>query len=268
MKMINRNYETVTEVVNDLVKRGYTFDFIVEENECIVCKDTDKVLSPEDFEIDEVFRFEGQTSPDDEDVVYAISSAKDGVKGIVVNSYGAYSDTRVDKLLERLRLQYEQKAKPIRRHKSIEQFSREHHFGLLLSWKIRQGITLKVPAKRIAAYTLFFFEEELQKHFKAEEDLLFKTFASDDLLVAQATNEHAEIYHMIRLIKEEEPGYDILQNFAALLEKHIRFEERVLFNYIQSKLPEDRLLLVEELHGLKSDDPDNKWPDHFWDVKN
>jgi len=81
-------YDTVTEAVNDLRRRGFTVDFNLEEN-CIVCND--KKFNPDDFEIVEVHRFEGDTDPSDEAIVYAIES-KGGMKGILVNGYGISAD--------------------------------------------------------------------------------------------------------------------------------------------------------------------------------
>ena len=46
-----KSYETVSEAVNDLSKRGYTHDFNIGED-CITCGDK-LSLSPEDFEVDD-----------------------------------------------------------------------------------------------------------------------------------------------------------------------------------------------------------------------
>jgi hypothetical protein len=98
-----KNYDTVSEAVNDLVKRGYTTDFnIHEDGECLVCSKGETSLSPKDFEIDEIHRFEGETDPGDEMIVFAISSSTLGVKGIVVNAYGIYSDANTAKIVKYL----------------------------------------------------------------------------------------------------------------------------------------------------------------------
>jgi hypothetical protein len=91
-------YDTMTEAIADLRKRGYTIDFNLEEN-CIVC-DKGK-FTVEEFEIDEVYRFEGDTDPADEAVVYAIGSTA-GLKGILVNAFGIYAETMGDELIKKL----------------------------------------------------------------------------------------------------------------------------------------------------------------------
>jgi len=77
-------YDTVTEAVNGLKQRGFTLDFNLTEN-CLVCQE--QKFNVNDFEIVEVYRFEGNTDPADEAVVYAVQSI-DGIKGILVSGYG------------------------------------------------------------------------------------------------------------------------------------------------------------------------------------
>jgi hypothetical protein len=59
-------------------------------------------MSPEDFEIDAVFRFESASNPDDQAVLYAISSRENYVKGVLVNGYGISSVDATDALIEKL----------------------------------------------------------------------------------------------------------------------------------------------------------------------
>lgn len=94
-------FGTLSETINGLFRAGYTFDLNVKD-ECLVCHQTNTVLSPEDFEIDKVYRFEGTSDPDDESVVYAISSSKLPMKGILVNGYGVSADEATTKLIEKL----------------------------------------------------------------------------------------------------------------------------------------------------------------------
>lgn len=78
-------YDTVTDAVNGLKKRGFDTDFNLTEN-CIVCNG--HKFSPNDFEIVEVYRFEGNSDPGDEAVVYGIESTN-GMKGVLITGYGA-----------------------------------------------------------------------------------------------------------------------------------------------------------------------------------
>lgn len=100
---MKKSFETVTEAVSDLKNRGYTANLSLEaDKECLVCAAPFAELSPENFMIDEVYRFEGMTDPGDEMIVYAISSNDQQIKGIVVNAYGIYSSYRSNRLVAHL----------------------------------------------------------------------------------------------------------------------------------------------------------------------
>jgi hypothetical protein len=97
-----KNYETVSEAVTDLSNRGYTLNFNLREDTCIECREPSIFLRPEEFEIDEVYRFEGITDPGDSSIVLAISSHDHAAKGTLVSAYGMYAEPGMADLLTRL----------------------------------------------------------------------------------------------------------------------------------------------------------------------
>ncbi len=57
--MKRKSYDTVTEAMTDLKNRDYTIDFsVLTEEDCLICHLTATVLSPDDLEIDDFYRFE------------------------------------------------------------------------------------------------------------------------------------------------------------------------------------------------------------------
>lgn len=101
--MIPYSYDTASQAVNGLVKRGYSANFsLLADKECLICHSPSVELSPDDFEIDEIYRFEGMTDPGDESIVYGISSEKYQIKGVVVNAYGVYADSAKSKIVKKL----------------------------------------------------------------------------------------------------------------------------------------------------------------------
>ncbi|MGO1597369.1 MAG: hypothetical protein ACTHZ1_02050 [Sphingobacterium sp.] len=72
----SHNYATTTEALNDLGKNGYTVDYNVEFDGL--------VENASDYEIDYLYRYEGQTDPADESSVYGIRNTINGEKGIFV----------------------------------------------------------------------------------------------------------------------------------------------------------------------------------------
>lgn len=97
-------FDTITEALNDLKKRGYTIDFNLQFDN-IFCEHTNTRFKPSEFEIVEVHRFEGQTDPADEAVVYAIE-AKDGRKGVLVEAYGPYANEVSEEMLRKLKIHH------------------------------------------------------------------------------------------------------------------------------------------------------------------
>ena len=97
-------YDTVSEAVHQLKKRGYNLDFNIEFD-CIVCDQHPHRLPPSEFEIAEVHRFEGASDPGDSAIVYAIES-KHGLKGVLVNGYGMSADTLSSEMVEKLSVRH------------------------------------------------------------------------------------------------------------------------------------------------------------------
>ena len=93
-------YDTVTEAVNGLKKRGFDLDLNLKEN-CLVCHG--RKFNVKDFEIVEVYRFEGNTDPADEAVVYGVESV-DGLKGVLVNGYGISAEGMSDEMAKKLEI--------------------------------------------------------------------------------------------------------------------------------------------------------------------
>ena len=88
------------EAMMALKARGYAEDFNLHAD-WIECPRMDIKLRPEEFHIDEVHRYEGMTSPDDSSVLYAISSTR-GIKGLLVDAYGAYSESISREMINKL----------------------------------------------------------------------------------------------------------------------------------------------------------------------
>lgn len=154
----------------------------------------------------------------------------------------------------------EDKVKPIKRHKAIQGFSREHHFGLLVSWKIRQGLKKGVDLKRIKRFADWSFKIYIKPHFDGEEKFMFPLLDDDDKLKKRAIAEHRRLE---RLFKDKTDINRALNLIEEELDAHIRFEERNLFNRIQEVANEEQLRQIEEFH--KEIKETEEWKDKFWE---
>jgi hypothetical protein len=97
-----KNYTSLSEATNDLKTRGYKEDFNLQAT-CIECPSLQLQWHPENFTVDEFYRFEGMSNPDDNSIVFAISSA-DGMKGVLVDAYGMYADSLTDDMVRKLKI--------------------------------------------------------------------------------------------------------------------------------------------------------------------
>lgn len=92
------HYATVSDAISELRKQGFTVDFNLKENRAEA--ETTNFAS-EEFEISDVYRYEGNSDPADEATVYAIVS-QSGLKGILVTGYGISSNTVSTQMLRKL----------------------------------------------------------------------------------------------------------------------------------------------------------------------
>jgi len=148
---------------------------------------------------------------------------------------------------------------PLKRSKELQPFSREHHHGLLLCWKIRKGITNGIEKERIKRYADHLYKTNLLPHFEDEERYVFPILGNDHELVKKALAEHRRL---IRLFTVEKDVSKALSKIEEELEAHIRFEERVLFPEIQEKASVADLELIAKHH--KEIEAGEDWDDEFW----
>ncbi|MFD2550479.1 hemerythrin domain-containing protein [Bizionia sediminis] len=149
--------------------------------------------------------------------------------------------------------------KPLKRHKALQPLSREHHFGLLLCWKIRMGIKNNIAVSRIATYASWFYQTHLIPHFRIEETVIFPILEANHKYIIKALEDHALIEHLFKnpIISEDD-----LKAIEQALEQHIRFEERILFPEIQKNASEAQMFDIEKIH--QSEPFQDNLTDEFW----
>ncbi|WPV02578.1 phosphoribosylpyrophosphate synthetase [Mucilaginibacter sp. cycad4] len=98
------HYATVTEAITKLKEQGYTHEFSLEDDHL---KAGGENFPVEEFEIVDLYRYEGPSDPADEAIVYALASA-DGVKGTLVTGYGISTDEATIETLKNLHYKYQQ----------------------------------------------------------------------------------------------------------------------------------------------------------------
>jgi hypothetical protein len=91
---------SLATAVEDLARRGYTEEFIVDGGR-LRARETGRTFEPEELVIREHHRFEGTSDPDDMSIVYAIESPS-GDRGTLVDAFGVYADPAVSAVVRRI----------------------------------------------------------------------------------------------------------------------------------------------------------------------
>lgn len=85
--------KTLSQVMNQLNEEGYDTN---------IPNDEIKLLNPAEWKIDDFHRFEGETNPGDNSILYAISK-KDGTsKILLINAYGVDSDNEINAFINHM----------------------------------------------------------------------------------------------------------------------------------------------------------------------
>jgi hemerythrin-like domain-containing protein len=157
--------------------------------------------------------------------------------------------------------------KPITRNEHIKKLSRDHHFSLLFCWKLRQGLKNNLEPQRIGEYVQYFWQQNLQPHFKEEEKILFA--AIKDRQVQRAINEHKQIRQQIQDLANNSGKNDTLKTLARIadmVDDHVRYEERTLFPHLEKKLNKEQLKNIGEQIQKYSSPLIDQYEDEFWNI--
>ncbi|MBX2842986.1 MAG: hemerythrin domain-containing protein [Flammeovirgaceae bacterium] len=127
--------------------------------------------------------------------------------------------------------------KPLKRHKVLQPISREHHYHLLLCWKIRTGFRKKVATERIKKYADWIFGNYIRSHFEFEEKYIFPLLPKGSELLKKVLADHRRL---TRLFQKKDDPIRSLSRIEEELESHIRFEERIVFADLQDRLDKEK----------------------------
>ena len=157
---------------------------------------------------------------------------------------------------------------PQKRDKSLVPLSREHHFGLLFCWKLRQGLKNGTDLEVMRAYVRYFWDNILKEHCQEEEWLLERVLPNDDTQRARLHEEHKLLEALVELVEEgSRMNKDLFRVLEQDLNDHIRWEERELFPYLQAAAHSDDLELAGQLLAHKHDPRNDTFTPEFWIAK-
>ena len=129
----------------------------------------------------------------------------------------------------------------VRRRPELRDLSDDHHTGLVLAKRCRQvGHPGSALPEVVWNQVVEAFSSHLEPHFLIEEKHLLPALESigETSLASRIRADHSAL----RALRESEsPSRTVINHFGELLESHIRFEERQVFEPTQDRLPEAAL---------------------------
>ena len=135
---------------------------------------------------------------------------------------------------------------PLHRDPRLIPLSHQHQHGLAISVLIDRGLKAEPTAEKareLALKVARLAEAELLEHFRIEEEILFpevRPVLERGELVDSLVAEHRLMEELLRAIAAArgEEAIPCLKEFGAVLHRHIRTEERQLFEEIQRAVDE------------------------------
>jgi hemerythrin-like domain-containing protein len=129
------------------------------------------------------------------------------------------------------------------RHRSLVPLSHDHHHGLVAAVRMKRGEAPYRDAMDLADGVARLWRDELRAHFEQEEECLFTQAYSAEVrsMIDRALGEHVAISALADQFARGEGSIDHARELGALLEGHIRFEERELFPAIQREASEEMM---------------------------
>ncbi len=142
---------------------------------------------------------------------------------------------------------------PQHRHEALIPFSRDHYTGLKQAQQLRKAADANdVTRRKAVAEFIDAWDQEIAEHFRDEERLLLHLMQEEDR--ARMLREHERLTQFARqllhLRSNANPNPVLLKQIGEMLEKHIRWEERELFNCLQDQLDKEQLDALHQHTGV------------------
>ncbi len=155
---------------------------------------------------------------------------------------------------------------PIRRAVELQPLSRQHHNGLLFCLFLEKGIKKQADKILMRDFCMYFWQEDLQHHFEIEEKYLapFVSYPALKEVIDKMVNDHLVIRNFFER-SDVLTEYSIFDQLQQMLEAHIRFEEREVFNLIQLTLSPKELHELGHVYENESNNICAEYPIKFWE---
>jgi len=137
---------------------------------------------------------------------------------------------------------------PIKRHTSMQPFSRDHYAGLVVAQHLLRAANDTADSRRRAVREFVdAWQREIRSHFDEEERLLIP-LVDQPGEITRLYREHRNLRRFAeqaeRRINENDFPPQWVRELGQQLRDHIRWEERVLFGLIEQDATDDELEIL------------------------
>ena len=134
----------------------------------------------------------------------------------------------------------------MRRHAALIPLTHDHHHGLAQSRRLQLASELSAEERLVLAQEfLTFFDHDTLEHFRNEEEVVFPLVVGEpeaEEHLSQLMLEHLRIHAFVGALRAAVERKDVdapaLEELGTLLAGHIRYEEKVLFPFIERAVPD------------------------------
>ena len=141
----------------------------------------------------------------------------------------------------------------MKRHPALIPLSRFHRSMLFLAWIAREnapavkGYPEKMPERM--SYAVYFYQEKIRTHFEKERrlwDFIEERYPSLSGLIGELSRERKKLILTFEKLSDE-PDEALFLQLGPALEKHVRREERELFQKVQQIASEEDMETIAQL---------------------
>ena len=124
-----------------------------------------------------------------------------------------------------------------------------------------------VTSARIYEYVKYFWRDHLQPHMVAEERILFASM--HDPWIRRAVFEHRSIKEHIEDLSAAPERHlrKRLIELADMVDEHVRFEERMLFPFLEKRMKKEQVeRIAEQMERKYPEVKQDRFSDQFWNI--
>ena len=156
----------------------------------------------------------------------------------------------------------------MKRDKSLHPLSWQHHDTLMACLMIKKGVNKQTSLPVLQAFTKHLWENELNHHFNVEENKLIPWLRQKNFpeyLIKSLINDHNLLRTLHLRLQNGGASHKLFLAFSELLEQHVRFEERLIFEKVQDTMPLQELESISNQFATAHSSSCKTYPVKFWE---